>query len=145
MSETYVELAPVSVLRVKADWNGEGPAEAFRVLESQLPGLSGGKFYGTLRWAPEGGECYACVARVEGDASVPVGLEAAEIPGGWYARRRIPDWEVNVPRIAVESREMVRVPVGNVDPGRPVIEFFRSRPEMFVLVPVRAVDRPRTP
>lgn len=138
MSETYVEQATIPVLRVRADWNGGGPAAAMALLESKLPTLKGRRFYGTFRPTPGGEEYFACVARVEGDDPARMGLEAGEIPGGWYARRKIRDWEKDITQLAVQFKEMVRVLGDNVDRTRPDIEYYRSQAEMFVFVPVRS-------
>ncbi len=142
MSEIYIELAPIPVLRVRADWNGGGPAAAMAVVESKLPTLKGRRFYGAFRPTPHGEEYFACVARVEGDDPERMGLEAGEIPGGWYARRKIRDWEKDITQLAVEFKDMVRVLGQNVDPSRPELEFYRSQAEMLVFVPVRSPEMP---
>ncbi len=136
MSEIFVELSAIPVLRVRADWNAGGPAAAMATLESKLTTLKGRKFYGTFRPTPSGEEYFACVARVDGDNPIELGLETGEIPGGWYARRKIRDWEKDITQLAVQFEEMVRILGGNVDPGRPDIEFYRSQAEMLVFVPV---------
>jgi hypothetical protein len=138
MTETFVQLAPIPVLRVRADWSGGGPAAAMAIVESKLSTLKGRKFYGTFRPTPEGEEYFACVARVDSDDPTLLGLEAGEIPGGWYARRKIRDWERDISQLAVQFKEMVRILGDNVDPSRPDIEFYRSQAEMLVFVPVRA-------
>jgi hypothetical protein len=136
MSEIFVELAAISVLRVRADWNAGGPAAAMATVESKLSTLKGRRFYGTFRPTPEGEEYFACVARVDGDNPAHLGLETGEIPGGWYARRKIRDWEKDITQLAVQFKEMERVLGENVDPSRPDIEFYRSQAEMLVFVPV---------
>jgi len=141
VTETFVELAPVPVLRVRADWNGGGPAEAMARLEAKLPTLKGRRFYGVFREKPDGEEYFACVARVETDDPTHWGVDTGEIPGGRYARRRIRDWEKDLSQLAVQFREMIRILGDLVDSERPEIEYYRSQAEMFVLVPVRA---PRT-
>ncbi|MGB6500529.1 MAG: GyrI-like domain-containing protein [Thermoplasmata archaeon] len=126
MTETIVELENVSVLRVRADWNGPGPAAAFALLESRLTSLKGRRFYGVFRKTAEGEEYYACVARVEGDDPASLEIETGEIPGGWYARRTIQNWERDVTQIAIQFKDMIRVLGEHVDRSRPEIEFYRS-------------------
>lgn len=145
MTETIVELAPIPVLRVRADWNGGGPAAAMSIVESKLPTLKGRKFYGTFRPTPEGEEYFACVARTEADDPAQLGLETGEIPGGWYARRKIRGWERDITQLAVQFKDMVRVLGENVDPSRPDIEFYRSQAEMLVFVPVRTPSPTSSP
>jgi len=136
MSENYVELQDIPVMRVKADMKGKGPAAAFDILESKLPTLKGRKFYGCFHETPEGEEYYACVARVEGDNPDSMQLDIGIIPGGKYARRKISDWESKVregqlPRLFQEMIETY-----DVDLNRPSIEFYRSQTELQLLLPV---------
>jgi DNA gyrase inhibitor GyrI len=145
MVETFVEMPPIPVLRVRADWKGAGPAAAFGTLEAKLSSLKGRKFYGVFRETPDGEEYFACVARIEGEDPVAMGLDTGEIPGGWYARRRIRDWEKDLRQLAVQFKDMIRVLGQNVDRSRPAIEFYRSGSEMFVLEPVQSPVEPKTP
>lgn len=138
MTESFVELEPIPVLRVRADWRGAGPAAAFAALEAKLPTLKGRRFYGVGRLGPGEEEYFACVARIETDDPVRMELGAGEIPGGWYARRRIRDWEENVRQIPLQFKEMIRALGDNVDPSRPAVEYYRSQGELFVLEPVKA-------
>jgi hypothetical protein len=142
MTESYVERSPVPVLRFRVDWNAGGPAAGFRILESRLPTIKGRKFYGTFRFVPGGEEYFACASRLDTDDPGKMGLEVGEIPGGWYARRKIPDWEKNLARIPIQFKEMVRVLGDEVDPSRPTVEFYRSQAELLTLVPVRGAPRP---
>jgi len=138
LTETFVELVPIPVLRVRADWDRGGPAAAMAIVESKLTSLKGRKFYGTFRPTPEGEEYFACVARIDADEPAQLGLETGEIPGGWYARRKIREWEKDLTQLAVQFNEMGRALGERVDPSRPHIEFYRSQAEMLVFVPVRA-------
>jgi hypothetical protein len=138
MSETFVELRSIQALRVKADWKGGGPASAFATLESKLPTLKGRKFYGVFREVPEGEEYFACVERAAEDDPAGMGLETGEIPGGWYARRKIRDWAKDTRQMGVQFREMIRVLGENVDRSRPEVEFYRSHSEVLVFEPVRS-------
>ena len=149
MTEFLLELAPIPVLRVRADWHGAGPPAAFAALEARLTTLKGRRFYGVYRGTPEGEEYYACVARIEGDDPVRLGLETGTIPGGRYARRKIYDWARDPRQIGSQFREMVQVLGANVDASRPAIEFYRSHAEVHLLEPVLpsgalSEPRPRT-
>src|SRR5690242_15342875 len=134
METTFVELQEIPVLRVKADIKGKGPPAAFDLLESKLPTLKGRKFYGTFQPRPDGEEYYACVARIDSDDPERMQLETGVIPGGWYARRRFPDWEKNLSKIAATFEEMARI--NDVDPSRPSLEFYRSQAELILFLPV---------
>lgn len=134
--DTYVERTNVEVLRVRADWKGGGPAEAMHRLESKLPSLVHRRFYGTFRLLPEGEEYFACVERTEGDDPDAMGLGVGVIPGGWYVRRKVLDWE----RVIAEGRlgSIFEEMVGyyHVDRTRPDIEYYRNMSELHLLVPV---------
>lgn len=134
--DTYVERSDVPVLRVLADWKGGGPAEAMHRLESKLPSLKGRKFYGTFRLLPDGEEYFACVERAEGDDPVAVGLEVGVIPGGWYARRKVFDWERVIAAGKLGSIFEEMVGYYDVDRTRPDVEYYRSMSELHLLVPV---------
>lgn len=144
MAEFLLDLAPIPVLRVRADWHGAGPPAAFAALEARLATLKGRRFYGVYRGTPEGEEYYACVARIEGDDLVRLGLETGTIPGGRYARRKIYDWARDPRQIGIEFREMVQVLGASVDASRPAIEFYRSHAEVQLFEPVKPFDNPST-
>jgi hypothetical protein len=129
-----VGLHDVPVLRVKADFRGQGPSAAFDYLEPKLPTLRGRRFYGTFRDTPTGEEYYAGVAREETDDPHRMGLETGVIPGGWYARRKLRDWETNLSRLPTIFADIVRTVQRDRD--RPSLEFYRSRTELHLLAPV---------
>ena len=135
MTETLVEFPAIPVLCVKADMTGKGPSAAFDLLESKLQTLKGRKFYGTFRLTPNGEEYFACVARVDADEPQKMGLAEGTIAGGWYARRKLADWEQNLSRLPAIFAEMARSE--DVDPDRPSVEFYRSHTELHLLLPVR--------
>jgi len=136
MPTDYVEFQELTVLKVRADMKGEGPSASFRVLESKLPSLKGRKFYGTFRMTLEGPEYFACVVRQDSDDPVKMGLDPGEIPGGWYARRKLADWRAHVTEIQGIFLDMLRVE--QVAPSRPSVEFYRSQTEVQLLLPVLA-------
>lgn len=104
---------------------------AFPALEARLPTLKNRKFYGV----GVGDEYRACVAIDERDDPAALPHRRWTIPGGRYARRRIADWEQNIADIKPAFEALRRRP--DFDPSRPWIEFYRSRHELFVMVPVR--------
>jgi DNA gyrase inhibitor GyrI len=138
MAENFVQLTTIPVLRVLADWSRGGPAAAMAKLEAKLPSIKGRKFYGVFRSTPNGEEYFACVAKLDSDDPPRMDLETGEIPGGWYARRKVTDWSRDIGQLAVQFQDMIRVLGENVDNRRPEIEFYRSQSEMFVLVPVHS-------
>jgi len=134
--DSYVEREPISVLRVKADMHGKGPSEAFRILEGKLPTLRGRKFYGAFRILEGGEEYYACVERLPGEDAMAMGVEEATIPGGLYIRRKLMNWQsvVDAGKLPEVSKDMVQS--YPLDRSRPELEFYRSREELHLLLPV---------
>ena len=134
MENTYVELQEMPILRFMADMKGKGPSAAFNLLESKLPTIKGRKFYGTFQFTPDGEEYYACVARIDSDDPGKMQLETGVIPGGWYVRSKLMDWEKNLSKLAGLFEEMART--HDVDPKRPSLEFYRSQAELQLFLPV---------
>ena len=133
--DTYLELHEIPVLRVKADMKGAGPPAAFHALESALPTLKGRKFYGCFQVKAEGEDYYACVERIETDDPETMRLDTGVIPGGWYVRRKLWEWESKIAQFPELFNEMTKA--ADVDPSRPSLEFYRSQSELQLLVPVR--------
>jgi len=118
---------------------GKGPPAAFDLLESRLPTLKGRRFYGTFRLTPEGGEYWACVAMTEGDDPAAMRLEAGTIPGGWYVRRKVQDWEkvVRDGKLPALFEELAKSNLSELDESRPSVEFYRSHEELLIMLPVK--------
>jgi hypothetical protein len=135
----YVQVPDIEVMRVKADMKRKGPPAAFDVLESKLSTLKGRRFYGTFQLTADGEEYWACVARIEEDDPKAMQLETGVIPGGWYARRKVEDWE----KVAQEGKlpklfeNLASDNAERLDTSRPSIEFYRSREELLLMVPVQ--------
>jgi len=134
--DSYVERAVVEVLRVRANCNGGGPAEAMQRLEAKLPSLKGRKFYGAFRLLPEGEEYFACVEKFPTDDPQAMGLELGIIPGGLYVRRKVLDWEKVIAAGQLGTIFQNMVAQYTVDRSRPDIEYYRSMKELHLLVPV---------
>jgi len=129
-------------MRVRADMKGKGPSVAFNLLESKLPSLKGRKFYGAFRILASGEEeYYACVAKNEGDDPERMLLESGLIPGGKYAKRKIVGWEkiVREGRLPAVFQEFVEShePYVDHDEIRPALEFYRSREELLLFMPMK--------
>jgi hypothetical protein len=140
--DAVVERADLRVLRVKADMQGKGPPAAFELLESKLPSLKGRRFYGSFLIVPGGEEYYACVERVDTDDPEKMHLDNGVLPGGWYVRRKVTEWEPKISQFPEIFSDLAKGQ--EVDPTRPSLEFYRSRIELHLLLPVRA-PRPRAP
>jgi hypothetical protein len=104
---------------------------AFEQLEARLSSLKGRKFYGVV----VGAEYRACVAIHPTDHADALPHPTWTIPGGKYVRRRITDWEAHLDSIAPTCQALSRR--RDFDPSRPIIEYYRSRRELLIMVPIR--------
>ena len=99
----------------------------------RLVGTRGRRFYGALDQPT--GEYWVCVEPKEGDDPSALGLESATLPGGRYLRARIKGEppavyeQIGPTFVALEK-------AASTDPTRPEIEFYRTRDEIDVLVPI---------
>ncbi len=140
--DSIVERAEVEVLRVRADWNGAGPAGAMQQLESKLPSLKARRFYGAFRSLPDGEEYYACVERLPTDDPGRMGLEVGRLAGGRYARRKVLDWEAVIRAGKLGELFDDLATRHRPDPSRPSLEYYRSSTELHILLPILAPDPP---
>lgn len=108
--------------------------KAFQKVESKLPFMKGRKFYGLLYGKPDDGEYFACVEVKSGDNPQAVGLEKREIPGGWYARKKIRYWYEDLKLIGKGFEELFES--HSIDTNRPTIEYYRSERDLHIFVPI---------
>ncbi len=131
--DTIVDSPPVLVMYVAGDRSmpiSEQAPIAVERLESSLTSLRGKKFYGVV----VDGEYRACV-RVSSDEEIDHRTYLSfTIPGGRYVHRRLVDWDHQVELIGQSVNELIAR--GDYDSSRPVIEFYRSRSELVIRVPV---------
>ena len=121
-----VERQPTAVLFVACADEVPEIRAAWERLEAVVP-LRGRRFFGA---AYADGTYRACVQRLEDE---PAGdLEEGELPGGRFMRERLrgepPALYDRIPA-AVEA-------LGSGDPSRPILEHYRRRDEIDVLLPV---------
>jgi DNA gyrase inhibitor GyrI len=126
------KMTPVAFLRTRDD--PASIARAWQELEDVVD-LRGRKFFGVVE--PAGTEYRACVALRPDDDPVKWGFETGTIPGGSYLRVRLRGeppaiYEQIGPRMAELEASTDR------DENRPLIEFYRRRDEIDLLVPTRA-------
>ncbi len=122
---------PVMFRRVADDHEAIG--RAWVRLEATLGSLRGRKLFGVFDSAA--GEYRVCAQIREGDDAGALGFEVGTLPGGAYLRARLRGkppavYEV-IPSIFDELDRRTRR-----DEGRPVIEFYRRRDTIDLLLPV---------
>ena len=133
-AETIVTAEDVPVMYVAGQRGrpiAEQAPEAFKTLEAKLSSLKGRKFYGIVI----GDEYRACVAITPNDDAASLPHPTWTIPGGRYVRRKIENWEENLHRIGTSVEELRRR--SDFDPTRSSVEYYRSRKELLLMVPVR--------
>ncbi len=108
----------------------EQAKQACAALEGALDSLLGRRFFGVL----VGGAYRACSSLVEADDAAALPHPTWTIPGGRYARTWISDWEEPTDQIGAAFEVLYALP--NVDTARPALEYYRSRRDLFVMVPV---------
>ena len=131
---TEVTLSDIPVMMVISENGLKGSVQAFDLLESKLPTLKKRRFYGVVIGMPPMEEYRACVGIMNGDDPARMGLTAWTIPGGKYAKTKIKDWESHIEDIGKTFREMSHA--YPVDDSRLSIEFYRSRKELYLFLPV---------
>ena len=114
---------------VRADGGPAGAPDAFARLETALGGPRGRRFLGWLK----DGEYRACAVVRPGEDPAAYGLAKELVPGGAYARAR---HEGPFARLPETFRALERL--HRVDATRPDLEDYRSRDEVFALLPVLA-------
>lgn len=108
--------------------------------------LRGRKMYGVL-YPGDPDRYFACL-RLDSGVSDDLGFERAPVPGGLYGRRLVRDWNVKIPELP-EIFDDLHADLVNaglrIDPWRPLIEFYRCRDALIIMMPVLAApcDSPR--
>ena len=134
ITDTIVTVPDTSVMYVAGETGkpiAEQAPKAFKELEAKLSSLKGRKFYGVVL----GDEYRACVAIDPQDDPFSLPHPTWTLPGGRYIRRRLPDWTENIHLIGPTFETLCRR--SDFDPSRPCIEYYRSKKELLVMVPVQ--------
>jgi DNA gyrase inhibitor GyrI len=125
------EPTPVAFLRTRDD--PAAISQAWQLLEDMV-GLRGRKFFGLVA---RGDEYHVCVQLRSDDDPASWELETGTIPGGLYLRTRLRGEPPKIyERIAPAMAELEAAT--DRDEDRPLIEFYRRRDEIELLVPARA-------
>lgn len=109
--------------------------KAFQKVESKLTSMRGRKFYGLLYGKPDDGEYFACVEVDPGDDPQALDLDKREIPGGWYARKKIWYWYEDLAMIGKGFEDLLED--YRIDTNRPTIEYYRSERDLHIFVPIQ--------
>jgi len=134
LKSTIVSLPELALIVARAEPFPEGIQAAFERIEGGLPTLRGRRFYGLAYDQRDGFEYFAGVVAEDDDEPVRLGLPTMVVGAGDWARTRLRDWEENSHLIPVLIAALIEM--HGRDESRPVLEFYRSRTELELLVPV---------
>lgn len=138
----YNQESDIRLMCLKSPGGPETAAETMGKLESALSSLKGRRFYGLFR-EHEGGETYLACTRIEpGDNPEALGLMRVEIPEGKYDREKLPGWEEKWDGTSIEGLpelfgRMFERNAGTVDAERFCVEYYRSRKELILMLPLK--------
>ncbi len=128
---TETELEAVKTVFHDAASFPDGIKAAWQFLEEKLGSLKGRKMYALL-WFPQDGPIYrVCSTFEEGER---LDLPEFTIPGGKYGRIKIENWPENIDHLHRAAKQLNDK--YGWKPGRPQIEFYRSKTEAHMLHPI---------
>ena len=132
---TSVHLPALSLVVVRAENDRESEIKAaWRALESKLRSLKGRKFYGVCQNEDRGSVYYAGLEPLDAEEVKLLGLPTLSVKGGKYARVKLSDWPKHTDQIRSIFDELETS--FRTDPGRPVLEHYRSHSELHLLAPL---------
>jgi hypothetical protein len=131
--ESIIRISEIPVMFVAGDRTRPIPEQApvaFAMLEGNLTTLRGRRFYGVVVDT----QYRACVAIRPEDHTVALSHPMWIIPGGKFARRKLPNWEQHrhlIGHTILQMRERA-----DFDASRYCIEYYRSQRELLLMTPV---------
>ena len=131
MSEVRRE--PVAVMFLEVADNQVGITEGWERLERTVGDLRGRRFFGTVEAQAPGYR--VCVQQREDDQPAELGLAEGTIPGGRYLRVRLRGEPPALYQRIGPTVERLEA-TGHRDSARPVIEHYRRRDEVDILMPL---------
>jgi len=101
-----------------------------------LVGVRGRRMYAMVD--TEAGTYAACTPVRDGDDPARLGLDIAELPGGWYLRARIAGDPPGLYDRIGPAMQALTALAAPADPDRPLVEYYRRHDEIELWVPVPA-------
>ena len=137
MKATIIQQAPLRLIAAKVKSFPDGVAVAFDELEARLETLRGRKFYGLVYSSGEGMKYYAALVPTDAEEErsfVESGHAILKVEGGPCVRVKLRDWESKKDQIGATFAAMIEE--HGCDASRPQMEYYRSRSELHLLLPV---------
>jgi len=109
----------------------------------RLVGLRGRRMYAMVDL--RAGTYAACTPVQDGDDPARLGLDTAELPGGWYLRARITGDPPGLYERIAPAMQALATLATPADPDRPLVEYYRRHNEIELWVPVPPESGSRQP
>jgi hypothetical protein len=140
---TLTDVPELTLACVEAVGGLPGAGAAFDQLEHRMSTLRGHKMYGVVY--PGDPVRYLAGVLLDDDGADDLGLGRTTVPAGWYSRTLVRDWEGRIPELPAIVGRLQSDMAGaglDVDPDRPMLEYYRRRDELLMMVPVRSDHGP---
>lgn len=138
----YLLEADIQLMCLQSPNGLESAAETMSKVENAMESLKGRRFYGLFK-EENGNETYLACTRIEtGDDPEALGFKRVSIPTGRYDRDKLPEWEEswdgkNIGGLPELFQKMIDRNEGKVDWERFSVEYYRSRKELIVMLPLK--------
>jgi DNA gyrase inhibitor GyrI len=135
---TLIDVPELTLAYVQAVGGLSGARAAFEQLERRMSTLRGQRMYGVVY--PGDPVRYLAGLLLDDEDADDMGLDRTTVPAGRYARTLVHGWETRIPELPsiVEQLQSDMALAGlAVDPGRPMLEYYRRIDELLMMVPVR--------
>jgi len=141
MADPILDSAPARTLKADVTVMLERTRDELPAIQDLWPrfetlvGVRGRRMYAMVDTAA--GTYAACTPIRADDDPAALGLEAGVLPGGWYLRARIVG---EPPRLydRIGPAMQALTEVATVEPGRPLVEYYRRHDQIELWVPVTA-------
>ena len=137
MSTSIIHQPALRLITRKSQSFPDGNREAFNAIESRLDSMKGRKFYALVFEVGDTIEYFAGLipeSEEEERRFTSEGFGVSEVEAGTWARAKLENWESKIDQIGPTIGSMIAE--FGYDPSKPQIEFYRSRAELHLLVPV---------
>ena len=132
----------IPLMCLKSPNGPETAAATMSKIESAIGSIKGRRFYGLFK-EEHGSETYlSCTGLELGDNPEELGFMRVSIPKGKYDRDKLPEWEekwdgVNIEGLGELFQKMIRRNADAVDEERFSVEYYRSRNELILMLPLK--------
>jgi len=139
---TITRLPDLHFASVEAEGGFAGAGPAFDRLERRMTSLRGRKMYGVV-YPGDPVRYLACLLLEPDDDDLD--LERIVVPAGRYARVTVREWQARIAELP-DVVDRLASAIGRsgltIDPGRPMLEYYRRQDELHMMLPVLDDGKP---